>query len=82
MAADASDGKVRKNLGYSAVSLRVGEDEPYEICGVSRTPRSRATVSLTVLRRGPTTTCVRRFESWVRARAQAANQGRVPAGSE
>ena len=73
MAADASDGKVRKNLGYSAMSLSVGEDEPYEICGVSRTPSSRATVSLTVLRRGPTTTCVWRLRVGL---------GRVPADSE
>ena len=58
MAADASDGNVRKNLGYSDVSLNVGEDDPYDTCGVLRTPKGRAAASLTVLRRGPTTTCV------------------------
>jgi len=69
MAEVASDGKVRKNLGYRVLSLRVGEEEPYEICGVSRTPSSRATDSLTVLRRGPTTTCISAFGSWVREHA-------------
>ena len=36
MAEVASDGKVRKNLGYRALSLRVGEEEPYEIWHASR----------------------------------------------